>query len=155
MIWAGTEVGIMESLDNGETWHYLESGLPTVDIFQMFTQDNQVVLSTYGRGIWTWQYGPELEPDAVTDFIVTENLFELYPNPTKGLVNVRFSENINPDKVSVEVYSTNGKVVYRHSPGRMSTGNVMQVDLSGYQEGIYIMNIRAEDKQYSERIILQ
>jgi len=65
-IWAGTEIGIMESTDNGENWHYLESVLPSVAIFQMFAQDNQVVVATFGRGIWSYQYGPEVEPPTIS-----------------------------------------------------------------------------------------
>ncbi len=52
-IWVGTEIGLVQSEDGGESWALLESNLPSVVIFDMKIQDDQVVLATYGRGIWT------------------------------------------------------------------------------------------------------
>jgi photosystem II stability/assembly factor-like uncharacterized protein len=52
ILWAGTEIGIVESLDNGTTWALLED-FPNVSVWDMKGQDNQVVIATHGRGIWT------------------------------------------------------------------------------------------------------
>jgi len=52
-IWVGTDIGLFESNDNGETWHYANNGLPAVSVYDMFVQDGQVVIATHGRGIWT------------------------------------------------------------------------------------------------------
>lgn len=56
ILWAGTEIGIVESVDNGETWRLLnlaEDGFPNVSVWDMKGQDDQVVIATHGRGIWT------------------------------------------------------------------------------------------------------
>jgi len=60
IIWAGTEIGIYESMDGGESWHKLDSDLPAVSVWQMTVVDDQVVLATFGRGIWSASI-PELE----------------------------------------------------------------------------------------------
>ena len=52
-IWAGTEIGLFISTDNGASWHYSNNGLPAVCIWQMKIVGSQVVLATHGRGIWT------------------------------------------------------------------------------------------------------
>ncbi|MFC2126566.1 hypothetical protein ACFLU5_17385, partial [Bacteroidota bacterium] len=52
-IWAGTEIGIVVSHDNGGNWQLLDSNLPPVAVWQMVLADDQVVLGTHGRGIWT------------------------------------------------------------------------------------------------------
>lgn len=52
IIWAGTEIGIIESLDNGASWALLEE-FPNVSVWDMKGQDDQVVIATHGRGIWT------------------------------------------------------------------------------------------------------
>ncbi|MDY6800970.1 MAG: T9SS type A sorting domain-containing protein [Bacteroidota bacterium] len=61
-IWAGTDIGLFESKDNGTTWHYANYGLPAVSVYDMFYQDDQVVIATHGRGIWTAKskYLPEI-----------------------------------------------------------------------------------------------
>lgn len=52
IIWAGTEIGIVESLDGGATWAILTS-FPAVGIWDMKGQDKEIVIGTHGRGIWT------------------------------------------------------------------------------------------------------
>ncbi|MFM9840055.1 MAG: T9SS type A sorting domain-containing protein [Cyclobacteriaceae bacterium] len=54
IIWAGTEIGIVESLDGGATWALLnDSRFPNVSVWDMKGQDDQIVIATHGRGIWT------------------------------------------------------------------------------------------------------
>jgi len=52
IIWAGTEIGIVETLDGGNSWTLLED-FPNVAVWDMKGQDDQVVIATHGRGIWT------------------------------------------------------------------------------------------------------
>ncbi|MDH4090961.1 MAG: T9SS type A sorting domain-containing protein [Cyclobacteriaceae bacterium] len=52
IIWAGTEIGIVESQDDGVSWSLLED-FPKVSVWDMKGQDDQVVIATHGRGIWT------------------------------------------------------------------------------------------------------
>jgi photosystem II stability/assembly factor-like uncharacterized protein len=52
IIWAGTEIGIVESTDNGATWA-LREDFPNVSVWDMKGQDNEVVIATHGRGIWS------------------------------------------------------------------------------------------------------
>ncbi len=51
-IWAGTEIGIFESRDNGQTWNIIEE-FPKAMIWDMKIVEDEIVISTYGRGIWT------------------------------------------------------------------------------------------------------
>lgn len=52
IIWAGTEIGIVESLDGAATWTLLDD-FQNVAVWDMKAQDNQIVIATHGRGIWT------------------------------------------------------------------------------------------------------
>ena len=52
-IWVGTDIGIVESKDNGETWNLLDDNLPGTAVWDMKVQDDEVVIATHGRGIWT------------------------------------------------------------------------------------------------------
>jgi hypothetical protein len=52
IIWVGTEIGIVESQNYGLTWGLLED-FPRVAVWDMKGQDDQVVVATHGRGIWT------------------------------------------------------------------------------------------------------
>jgi photosystem II stability/assembly factor-like uncharacterized protein len=52
IIWAGTEIGIVESLDGGNSWNIIEN-FPNVSVWDMKGVDDQIVIATHGRGIWT------------------------------------------------------------------------------------------------------
>lgn len=52
IIWVGSEIGIIESLDNGLSWALIDD-FPKVSVWDMKGQDDQVVIATHGRGIWT------------------------------------------------------------------------------------------------------
>jgi photosystem II stability/assembly factor-like uncharacterized protein len=58
IIWAGTEIGIAESLDGGATWAMLTS-FPAVGVWDMKGQDKEIVIGTHGRGIWTASIGTD------------------------------------------------------------------------------------------------
>jgi photosystem II stability/assembly factor-like uncharacterized protein len=52
ILWAGTEIGIVESQDNGQSWALIED-FPSVSVWDMKGLDDQVIIATHGRGIWT------------------------------------------------------------------------------------------------------
>lgn len=61
IIWVGTEIGIYESINNGVSWHKLNANLPSVSVYQLKIQANQIIIATHGRGIWT--YDTDLNPE--------------------------------------------------------------------------------------------
>ena len=52
-IWAGTDIGLFESNDNGSTWHIANNDLPAVCVYDMHVVGDQIVVATHGRGIWS------------------------------------------------------------------------------------------------------
>ncbi|MBW3544311.1 MAG: hypothetical protein KY428_01710 [Bacteroidetes bacterium] len=52
-IWVGTEIGLVESIDGGKNWQLANNGLPNVSIWEMKVVDDQVVVGTHARGIWS------------------------------------------------------------------------------------------------------
>jgi photosystem II stability/assembly factor-like uncharacterized protein len=53
ILWAGTEIGLFESKDGGNTWAYADNGLPPVTIWEMTIVNDEVAVATHGRGIWS------------------------------------------------------------------------------------------------------
>ncbi len=76
-IWAGTEIGIVESLDAGDSWALLETAMGASNVYDMILQDDEIVIATYGRGIWTAEV-PGLELDVV----LAPSLINSYMQPT-------------------------------------------------------------------------
>ena len=53
-LFAGTHLGIYESLDGGVNWARFGSGLPLVNVYDFYiSPDGSLMrIATYGRGIW-------------------------------------------------------------------------------------------------------
>jgi photosystem II stability/assembly factor-like uncharacterized protein len=52
IIWAGTDIGIFETTNGGLNWSLINNFIP-VAVYDMKIVNDQVVISTYGRGIWS------------------------------------------------------------------------------------------------------
>jgi hypothetical protein len=151
IIWAGTEIGIFESLDNGQSWHYSNNGFPAVSVWQMFIQDNKIVIATHGRGIWTASQWPGDLPESTVDEILN---FTLYPNPNYGVCNLEFiSEEYQT--FTLNIFSTNGKKVYSGKTFKNELRYIRQYDFSFLPKGTYILTLESVGKSYSTRFVRQ
>lgn len=150
IIWAGTEIGIFESTDNGASWHYADNGLPAVSIWQMLIRDNTIVLATHGRGIWTTGAvitGIDHSPQLLQNVRV-------YPNPSTGPVTIAMNSGISGN-LDVGVYNLEGKEVFNTSYWK-STGIFNNtIDLSGLAKGIYLIKVTHQDNSYTAKVILK
>lgn len=52
LLFAGTESGMYVSFDDGDHWQSLQLNLPTTSYRDGFIKGNDLVVGTYGRGIW-------------------------------------------------------------------------------------------------------
>ncbi len=100
-LWAGTEIGIVESNDDGATWHLLEGDLPRVAIFDMNINEDQLVIGTHGRGIWTYT----LPETPVVTFYPTI----LKADISNG-IDIQVSLNMVSDMDSIQVFVAGDKL---------------------------------------------
>ncbi len=52
LLFAGTELGVYVSLDDGDHWRSLQLNLPTVAIHDLVVHDADLVVATHGRSFW-------------------------------------------------------------------------------------------------------
>ena len=52
LLFAGTESSVFVSFDDGDHWQSLQLNLPTTIINDIAIHDNDLIVGTYGRGIW-------------------------------------------------------------------------------------------------------
>jgi len=86
IIWAGTDIGMFETTDGGQSWHILAGDFPYVSVYQMQIVDDEVVVATHGRGIWTANIPEIRKVPVVTSFSNLEINkfkvdFELFDQP--------------------------------------------------------------------------
>ncbi|AWI24875.1 DUF7619 domain-containing protein [Flavobacterium pallidum] len=77
---------------------------------------------------------------------------ELYPNPARGKVNIRFNENVN-DETTINVFDMQGKTVLSHS-GKI-TGNEASLTVSKLQTGIYFVKIISGNKTAVRKLVVK
>jgi len=79
-----------------------------------------------------------------------ENSFRIFPNPSNGLIHI---EGQNSTIQRLEIYNLSGREVYTTS-GMKNKINT-DLDLSGYQKGMYFLKIYAGDVVQTEKLVIQ
>lgn len=107
-IWVGTEIGLVESTDGGATWALANNGLPAVGIWFLTAVEDEIVIGTHGRGIWS-HTAPELL-DGQTLTPLFESMVQNPGGNLELLFNLRAafdSTQIRVDGVVVETVPAN------------------------------------------------
>lgn len=131
-IWVGSEIGIIESLDGGTSWNLMQNNMPPVNVYDFKLTEDQLVVATYGRGIWS----------VTLDGIVVAPIIEqVYVEPSGGL---NFTFNFSQSFDSVQVLLENNVIgtIYDNALGSVSevlenqglNGN-RTVSLNAYLDG--------------------
>jgi PKD repeat protein len=76
------------------------------------------------------------------------NGIELTPNPTTRFVNLGFSEELS--NVTVEILNTKGHIVSTMNYNSLSD---LQIDLSEFTSGVYVLNLRSAERTASFKIV--
>jgi len=84
-----------------------------------------------------------------TEAIATVPEFKVYPNPTQKILNVEFPLSIQ--KASVSMYNVLGSLVLQTEMDQFNS----KINTSGWNSGVYIMNISTSDFSQTKRIVKQ
>ena len=129
MLFAGTGHGFFYSLDDGGHWKQFQGGLPAAPVSWIVTPKpyHDVVVSTYGRGLWVLRDVTALEQsDSVA--AGTTHLFPPavgYRQARSGQAAFTFSLAGPDDSVTVAVLDTGGAVIRTlHAKGRAGLNRV-------------------------------
>jgi hypothetical protein len=148
IIWVATEIGIFESIDNGE-WHYANCGLPAVSIWQLNIVDGQLIVATHGRGIWTADLGL-----TSTRLVKSEDEFdiEVYPNPASDFVKVLInSKDFNSG--TLKIIDLSGKQVI--AKNIEIDGSELTIDVSFIPRGNYILVLSNGTHKSFKKLIIK
>lgn len=160
VIWVGTEIGIFESSDSGTSWKILGGDFPAVSVWSMKIVENQVVVATHGRGIWTatidgLDWPGEIVTDIHDEFEVDRNKLSLYPNPAFDKVKARF-DLLFTDKIVASLYDINGRMVKQLTFNQTQTHKrEIEIDLVGLNPGLYIIEIDNGKEKISSRLLVK
>lgn len=79
-----------------------------------------------------------------------ENAIRVYPNPTKGQLNIAI--NNYSGKLSIQVFDLNGRKVYNQEVNDFNAESA--INLANLQSGMYLIKVNGENLNYTQKIIL-
>ncbi len=145
IIWVGTDLGLFASRDHGQTWSYADNELPAVSIWRLRIVDNEMVVATHGRGVWTLDIA-QVQTASREEASELPNSFELdgnYPNPFNPTTNISFRVADN-SHVRVTVFDVLGRKVATLTDQAYTRGtHQIQWDASAASSGQYIYRMEA------------
>ncbi len=98
-----------------------------------------------------WKYsGPLL---GVTASNFAPLAMNMYPNPSKGLVNLTLPAA--KKGVDVTVTDVMGRVIYNQSKITVDAGEVLSINLQNEAKGIYLLSVSANGEKSSRKIIIE
>ena len=77
-----------------------------------------------------------------------ENSFELFPNPSNGVFNIRFKTS---EKAAIDVFSADGKFV-KHI--EVDDAAYHPIDLSEQAKGVYIAKVKTSTGTFAKRLVI-
>ena len=75
-------------------------------------------------------------------------IVEIYPNPAKDCVNVRFAEI---GEATIRLYDMTGRLVYSHA----SNTQAVVIPTQGLSQGIYTLVVNVAGKQQIDRVVVE
>ena len=139
LLFAGTELGIYASFDDGDHWQSLQANLPTASVQDMVIHGDDLVVGTHGRSIWildnitplrqahdamkaggAWLYKPATAVRVDNDGFLGTPLPPEEPtasNPPNGAVIDYYLKNAATN-ITLEVLDQKGDLVRKFSSGQ-------------------------------------
>ncbi len=125
MLFAGTGHGFYYSMDDGATWTPFQAGLPAAPVtwIEVEPRYHDVVVSTYGRGLWIMRDITRLEQQDQVDKAAPAFLYEPRPGfrqPREGSAEFLYSlATASSERVKIEILDQGGAVIRTlDGPGR-------------------------------------
>ena len=80
--------------------------------------------------------------------------FTVSPNPSNNVTEINFNL-LDKSNVKIELYNLEGKLMKNVFEGMVSSGeNKIQLDVSGYSAGVYLLNLSAGNKSKSINLVV-
>lgn len=85
---------------------------------------------------------------------VNNNELNIYPNPSDGVVTLEFKIKTTKD-ILIEIKNIYGQLIYLESCKSSSNIQSRNIDLSMFAKGVYLIQLRSEDKISSKKISIE
>ena len=132
----------------GKIWEGQRSTPSFVDINNDGSRD--LVVGNYSGGIGLYKGGTNISVQEMQSPVLH---FKLWPNPSNGQIHVNYQSEMQHGKVTFEIYSTPGKLVYQFSPS--DTQKDFSIDASQLPAGMYFCKLRVNNTQEIKKLVIE
>lgn len=144
---AGCYYGISYSSDFGSSWVIMSDSLPCNDIRSLAISGNYIYAGTEGCGIWK-RFLPEIVKAPVTS--ETNNLC-IYPNPANEKITITNIDNPSKEAI-ISIFNITGQQIMSE---KFQIQDKIELDVSKFAKGIYILKIQIGSKIENKKLIVQ
>ena len=139
--WDGTENSIPDTVVDGTTYTQSYTYIVPDTVNEKYLNIIGMVVNNTTEEIMN----AASEPLVITSIHTTanNNSIKLYPNPTKGVVNI-----VNANNSNIEVFNINGQKIIE----KKNISNYEYINLSNFNDGIYIIRIISGNKITTKKI---
>ncbi len=156
IIWVGTDIGLVTSEDGGKSWHVDNSGLPNVAIWDIEVQDDQIMIATHGRGLFTLEASEVDKPVNSVDLVDIGVNTSVYPSLLSSGQELNII--VTGDKIKdcvIQLVDMTGKIVSQEEYQLPLTRNEMSMSVSHLNPGVYFIQILSQGRQDVHKIVIQ
>lgn len=150
LLFAATEAGPYVYVVQDEKWYDLSGACAPTQTYwsvEYIKEFNIARFGTYGRGIWDFEIeeivNTKEEKFAKPDFII-------YPNPTDGLVNFDFDDNLKIGS-EITIFDVSGRLLKVYD---FNISHNNSLNFSELSSGTYFINLEINDKPITKKIFV-
>ena len=142
LLFAGTEFGLFVSMDDGASWQTFQNNLPITPITDLKFHDNDIALSTMGRGFWIldnisslYEMDKALQADAY--LFQPQDAYRYryrggrgvpeYPSPA---VAIDYYLKDTDKEIKLDIINEEGRIVKSFISGRPAPVEDLEVDMA-------------------------
>ncbi|MDR2474803.1 MAG: T9SS type A sorting domain-containing protein [Bacteroidales bacterium] len=88
------------------------------------------------------------ETTSLEDAVILPEI-KIYPNPTRGLMYIEVGDFDSGQQVDLLLTDVSGKIIFRQK----AASSIVEIDLNGHPQGIYLLRVQREGEVSSYKII--
>jgi photosystem II stability/assembly factor-like uncharacterized protein len=138
LLYAGTELGVFVSFNDGAQWQPLQLNLPVTPIHDLVVKDDDLVVATHGRSFWILDDVTPLQQ--LTDAVAAADAHLYRPRPAwRGLGGASIPYFLKSDareEVAIEILDAQGKVLRRFSSRSDAGAPAGPTEFPGFAGGL-------------------
>jgi len=85
---------------------------------------------------------------------IKERKYNVFPNPSTGIVNIMSNESYN-NELEIFIYNVNGQEVYAKCFTNIQAGEMKTINTNNLHSGLYYMVLKTGTTQHVEKLFLQ